>query len=167
MAGKLSLADEMNRREARAREAAPLRTEQERSPRDWSHRGAEESESADAVPVDTQAFGYYRGVRERCSHVEFQRLQGSWPAGGYAWLPHPEWFPSGDGQGRGQAIVLDYATGMKVTIRGRNLREMYERLLRHQVYRITEMGEDTDTSLAEDATAIYTIEVVREPGHLG
>jgi hypothetical protein len=131
----------------------------------WRGRTADDPGNGDGgadseAEVNCTAYGYRRGVRERVVYCEFQRLQESWLAPGYNWLPCPVWKPSGTGKGRGQAIVLAYVTGLTITLRGRNLREMYERLLRQQVYRITEMGEEADNYLTDrEAVVIYAIGV--------
>jgi hypothetical protein len=161
---EISLSEELLRRRP-----APPAGEASQAARDWRARAGEEDQADSAAPseqaeavepeVNDLAFGYYRGVRERASHIEFQRLQDSWPAAGYAWLPCPVWQPSGDGKGRGQVIILEYVTGLKVTVRGRNLRPYYERILRQQVFRVTEMGEEADQYFPEDAAVVYAIEV--------
>jgi len=136
--------------------------------RDWRSRKAEEADDGEAAgesEMNSLAYGFYRGTRDRAAHIEFQRLKGSWPAPGYAWLPCPVWVPTVPG-GRGQAVVLEYVTGLKVTVRGRNLRPLYERMLRQQVFRVTETGEEPDRYLPDDATVVYVIDV-EEPEKQG
>jgi hypothetical protein len=166
VADEISLSEELRRRRT-----APPAGESGQAARDWRAKAAEgegfEAHAAAAAePLDPEvniaAFGYYRGVHERASHIEFQRLQGSWVAPGYAWLPCPVWQPSGDGKGRGQAIILEYATGLKITVRGRNLRPYYERILRQQVFRVTEMGEEAEQYFPEEGAVVYAIDVATQ-----
>jgi hypothetical protein len=118
------------------------------------------TEGEDADVENELAYGHYRGVQDRAINIEFQLLdEKSWPAPGYAWLPCPVWLPSGDGKGRGQVIVLEYLTGLKVTVRGINLRQMYERILRQKVFRISEMGEEAMAFVPEGSAVTFTIGV--------
>ncbi len=162
MAGEGSLIDQVRRREEQRRQArAEARAEQ--TPETGQNPPAADGEAAKPPgedEVNEVAFGYYRGVGDRAAYIEFQRLEGTWPAAGYAWLPSPVWAPTGvNGNNRGQAIVLEYMTGLKVVIWGRNLRPLHERILRQQVFRVTEMGEESDKFLPEDATVVYAIGV--------
>jgi hypothetical protein len=166
MADDISLTEEL-RRHRQGTAGSPANGSQ--AARDWRARaeeGAGQEDNASAAAeaaaepeVNVAAFGYFRGVHERALHIEFQRLQGSWVAPGYAWLPCPVWQPAGDGKGRGQLIILDYVSGLKVTVRGRNLRPYYERILRQQVFRVTEMGEEADRYFPEEGAVVYAIEV--------
>jgi hypothetical protein len=165
---EISLIEELRRQRPTREEAA---TNGNQAARDWRTRAAEKDEAEgpaageSAEPeVNMAAFGYYRGVHERAAHIEFQLLEGPWPAPGYAWLPCPLWYPSGDGKGRGQAMALEYVTGLKVMVRGRNLRPLYERIQRQQVFRVTEMGEKADEYLPEEATVIYAIKISQGTG---
>jgi hypothetical protein len=170
MGGDQSLIEQLRRRnEQRDREAEASHDEASGDGRDWRARAAEDgAEPAGDAEVHTVAYGYHRGVRERATHIEFQRLKGSWPAPGYAWLPCPVWAAEGiGGKSRGQVIVLEYVTGLRVMIRGRNLRPLYDRLLRQQVFRISEMGEEADQFLPEDAPVVYAIEVMESKDHKG
>jgi hypothetical protein len=158
MADNISLTDELRRQHAAESNGS-------KAARDWRARSEEDDgQSAEATAeeaeTNTAAFGFYRGVKERATYLEFQPLKGPAVAAGYAWLPSPRFLAGGDDKGRGQAIVLEYLTGLKVTIRGRNLRPCFERILKMQVFRISEMGEEADHYLTEDAAVVYAIEVV-------
>ncbi len=160
MAGE-SLIEQLRRREEQRRAAQGARAEGPPAAADagGEPEGNGAPGAAGEEEVNTAAYGYFRGVHERAVYLSLQRLRDDWLAPGYAWLPCPVWKPSGGGKGRGAAIVLEYVTGLKVTIRGRNLTPLYDRLLRQQVFRVTEMGEEADRYLPEEATVVYAIEV--------
>ena len=42
--------------------------------------GEGEGEEDKDDTVEEAAYGYYRGTRDRATHIEFQRREGSWPA---------------------------------------------------------------------------------------
>lgn len=159
MADEISLIEELRKK----RQSPEQRAAEERPTHAWQQRTEEKPPAGELADEEgetqTKAFGYYRGVRERAGFIEFQRRKGSWPAPGYAWLPCPLWHPSGTGKGRGQAIVLEFLTGLIVTIRGRNLRPIFEGILRQRVFRVTEMGEDMERFLPDDDTVVYAIEI--------
>jgi hypothetical protein len=122
-----------------------------------------QAETAEAGEAHTAAYGYYRGVRDRASDLVFDKRDGTSPSLGYAWLYFKDHRRAGDGQGRGALIVLEYTTGEKVEIRGRNLQPLYEQLHRRRVFRITELGEEEGRFLPPEATVVYTIDVQRRP----
>jgi len=154
MSGELNLAEMVRQRDEQRRAAA---SPPPPPPPDGADKNKDEAEGVEHNEV---AYGFYRGVRDRAGYIELQCLQGRpWLAPGYAWLPCPVWLPA---LGRGQGIVLEFVTGLKVTIRGRNLRDMYQRILRQQVFRITEMGEEADQYLPKEAAVVYAF-LIDEP----
>jgi hypothetical protein len=66
-----------------------------------------------------------------------------------------------DGQ-PGAALVLEYRDGLKVTVRGRNLRPVLDGIHRQVIFRITEMGEEAEHGVNDDATVIYQV-MLKEP----
>lgn len=162
MADELSLAEEMRRRQERVRQQQTRPADQAVEGTSAWREQAQIANAADAGEVQLTAYGYYRGVRERATYVEFQLRKGSWPAPGYAWLPCPIWLPDGIPPARGQAIVLAYVNGLRITLYGRNLRPLWERLLKQQVFRVSEMGEEADRYLPEEDTVLYHV-AVEEP----
>ena len=71
-------------------------------------------------------FGFVTGVQDRAHNVEFRKAEGAWPFREYSYLLGGEAVHAGE-------FVLRYATGERVTVRGRNLRPLYEKLLRHRI----------------------------------
>jgi hypothetical protein len=112
----------------------------------------------DSGEENCTAYGFYRGRHERATDIEFEKRDGSSLGLGYAWLPSKEFLPEAEG-GQGQAIRLESSTGVKVTIRGRNLRLLFTRILRQQVFRVTEMGEASDRFLPDEDTVTYAIDI--------
>jgi hypothetical protein len=112
---------------------------------------AMEVEDDDGNAEDAGSYGYLRGVRERADHLEFRRKRGAWPAPGYAWLLKPIFDPDG-------SITLLYASGDIFVVRGRNLRPLFERILRHQALWIQEQGPEWRSQGSDSLTAIYAIE---------
>jgi hypothetical protein len=94
------------------------------------------SEDVDA----SRAYGGVWGRGERSAQsMEFRFLdpERADETLDYAWLPRIQWCK---GQG---LIVLHYeALGIKVSIRGVNLRELKERICRHLVSWVQEQGDD-------------------------
>jgi hypothetical protein len=150
MADNISMIEDLRRRAEAAQRAERARAGE------GTFADSSEEDSTAEPEVNTAAFGYYRGVRERALHIEFQKQTGVSVSPGYAWLPRVNWQPSG--KGRGQTIVLEYVMGLKVTVRGRNLRSLLERIVRHQVFRVTEMGEEADRFIPENGSVVYAIE---------
>ena len=150
MDGELSLADMQRQRDEQRRAAVHA------PPPPPPPSGDGDSGEAEGAEQNEVAYGYYRGVHDRAGYIEFQSLQGPWLAPGYAWLPCPVWLPDA---GRGQGILLEYVTGLKILVRGRNLREMYQRILRQQVFRVTEMGEEADQYLPPDKAVTYAFAI--------
>jgi hypothetical protein len=71
-------------------------------------------------------YGYLPGVQDRALNLEFRKARASWPFLEYSYLVGGEAVHAGE-------FVLRFATGQRVTVRGRNLRPLYEKLLRHRV----------------------------------
>jgi hypothetical protein len=71
-------------------------------------------------------YGYVPGIQDRAHNLEFRKSDGSWPFLEYSYLVGGEAVHAGE-------FVLRFATGERVTVRGRNLRPLYEKLLRHRV----------------------------------
>ena len=71
-------------------------------------------------------FGFVTGVQDRAHNVEFRKAEGPWPFREYSYLLGGEAVHAGE-------FVVRYATGERVTVRGRHLRPLYEKLLRHRV----------------------------------
>lgn len=79
---------------------------------------------------------WLRGARERAVALEYERLEGRgpWPAPDYALLTGRWW----DGDG----FRAEYASGLKVTVKGWGLRRVYELFLRNRLTRLVEQGMD-------------------------
>jgi hypothetical protein len=71
-------------------------------------------------------YGFVTGIQDRAHNIEFRKAEGSWPFLEYSYLVGGEALHAGE-------FVLRFATGERVTVRGRNLRPLYEKLLRHRV----------------------------------
>jgi hypothetical protein len=121
---------------------------------------AGEGEADPAATVDAPAYGFVRGRGQGAPFLEFQRRKQEWLGASYADLRRTRWAPSGGDDGPGSAFVLEFRDGLKVLVRGRNLRVVLEGVLRGVVVRITEMGEEADRFLPEDAVVVYAIEPV-------
>ena len=106
---------------------------------------------ADDDIQDCGVYGFLRGVHERALHLEFRRKNGTWTAPGYAWLLKPVYDADG-------AITLHYATGDRVLIRGRNLRPIFDRILRHQALWIAEQGQEWRSHGTDGLTVVYGID---------
>ena len=88
MDGEISLFDEVRRREEQRKLAAQQAGPGQAPGGNWQEKTAGAGGEGGAEPekgeINTVAYGYYRGIHERASHIEFQRLKESWPAPGYA-----------------------------------------------------------------------------------
>src|SRR4029453_6799419 len=76
--------------------------------------GAENDEPAVA---EEGCCGWVRGTRERAIALEFCLLAGPWPAPDYALVKHRWWE-------EGQGFTAEYASGLKVVVRGWGLRRV-------------------------------------------
>ena len=94
-----------------------------------------------AAAADEEAerfFGFVTGVQDRAHNLELRKAAGPWPFREYC-----PYLLGGESLHAGE-FVLRFATGELVTVRGRNLRPLYEKLLRHRVTWIREGSEDDD-----------------------
>jgi hypothetical protein len=81
-------------------------------------------------------FAFVTGIQDRAQNLEFRKAAGAWPFREYSYLIGGESVHAGE-------FVLRFATGERVTVRGRHLRAMYEKILRHRVVWVRE-GEDDE-----------------------
>ena len=79
-------------------------------------------------------FGHLRGLQDAGKSVEIRRRDASWPALRYVYLKFSEWMHAGE-------FRMHYVTGETVTVKGRNLRDMYEQLLMEKLAYIREAGD--------------------------
>jgi hypothetical protein len=80
-------------------------------------------------------FGFVTGVQDRAPNIEFRKANGAWPFREYSYLLGGEHVHAGE-------FVLRFASGERVTVRGRHLRGMYEKILRHRVVWLREGDQD-------------------------
>jgi hypothetical protein len=80
-------------------------------------------------------FGYVTGIQDRAHNLELRKAAGPWPFIEYSYLTGGEQVHAGE-------FLLRFATGERVTVRGRHLRPLYEKLLRHRVTWLREAEED-------------------------
>jgi hypothetical protein len=100
-----------------------------------------------------------RGARDRANNIEFRKAEGAWPFREYSYLVGGESVHAGE-------FVLRFATGERVTVRGRHLRALYDKILRHRVIWLREGAADENAP--EGETFVDEIEgpVKEEPGEL-
>lgn len=105
--------------------------------------------------------GFLRGIRDRAFAIEF-RLLGSnpypeeSPAGHYALFSYCAWLRDATG------FRLEYMNGLKITVTGRGLRRIYERILQSRLLWLQEEGRDAIAGRADpEAPRIYAINVER------
>jgi hypothetical protein len=84
-----------------------------------------------AEEINERFFGFVTGIQDRAHNIEFRKEDGVWPFREYSYLV------GGEARHAGEFMVR-FATGEKVTVRGRNLRPLYEKLLRHRITWIRE-----------------------------
>lgn len=84
-------------------------------------------------------YGFVPGVQDRAHNIEFRKGDGSWPFIEYSYLVGGEAIHAGE-------FVLRFATGEQVTVRGRNLRPLYEKLLRHRITWLRDAAPDERAS---------------------
>jgi hypothetical protein len=82
--------------------------------------------SAAEEETNERFYGFVTGIQDRAHNIEFRKGEASWPFIEYSYLIGGEAVDAGE-------FVLRFATGEKVTVRGRNLRPLYEKLLRHRI----------------------------------
>lgn len=107
--------------------------------------------------VDLGAFGWLRGVRDRCPMLELRRKSGDILAVGYGWLERATFDPS-------EGITLLVA-GQKVHIKGRNLNaevrplvRLFEGITRHRIPWIRESCRADGIEASADACVIDSIQ---------
>jgi hypothetical protein len=106
--------------------------------------------------VGCGSYGKLRGVRDRAQGVEFRLLNGKgpWPTPENAFLTVIWWEPDTG------SILMEYTTGMKITMAGRGLRELADRLRQHRVDWVEEKGNDPVADKADTHPArVYAIAV--------
>jgi hypothetical protein len=83
-------------------------------------------------------YAFVPGVQDRAQNIEFRKREGAWPFLEYSYLVGGEAVHAGE-------FVLRFASGERVTVRGRHLRAMYEKILRHRVVWVREGEADEQT----------------------
>jgi hypothetical protein len=108
------------------------------------------------APEDLGAFGYLRGIRDRCTMLELRRKTGDILAVGYGWLERAEFDAS-------EGITL-HLGARAVRITGRNLNaevrpmvRLYEGIVRHRVPWLREANE---TEVIQTGTDVCIIESI-------
>jgi len=86
-------------------------------------------------------FGFVVGA-DRAHNLEFRKAAGSWPFIEYSYLRGGELVHAGE-------FILRFATGERVTVRGRHLRPLFDKILRHRATWLREGGEDDKASDGE------------------
>lgn len=101
---------------------------------------------------DAGAFGWLRGVRDRCVMLELRKKGGNCLAVGYGWIDRIEFDPS-------EGITLS-VSGRSISIKGRNLNaevratvRLFEGLARHRVPWIRE-ASGMDAMEAKDGVCL-------------
>ncbi len=102
--------------------------------------------------------GYLRGIRDRAFAIAFRLLDNNPftenPAGLYSLLSYCGWLRDATG------FKLEYANGLKITVTGRGLLRVYERILDQRVRWLQEEGKDAIAGQADpEAPHIYAINV--------
>ena len=87
-------------------------------------------------------FGFMHGIQERALNVEFRPSNGPWLLIEYSYFVSAEWHHAGE-------FALIFATGHRITVKGRRLREMYDRFRRHRVTYVRAM-EDGEKALESE-----------------
>jgi hypothetical protein len=80
-------------------------------------------------------YGYLRGIQDRAFNAEFRPAKGPWHVIEYSYLVCAEWRHAGE-------FVLMYASGHRVTVKGRRLRALFDRFRRHRVTYVRASDED-------------------------
>jgi hypothetical protein len=115
----------------------------------------------DQDEVKKGCYGYLRGVRDRACAIHFRLRKGNpflpkCPAGHYALIYYSDWLDDGTG------FDLEYDNGLRITVTGRGLWRIYERILQNRVTWLQEEGRDTIAETADpEAPRIYAIKVER------
>ena len=98
--------------------------------------------SKTAVEEDAERFfGFVTGVQDKAQNIEFRKASGAWVFREYSYLTGGEQIHAGE-------FTLHFATGERFTVRGRHLRGMYEKILRHRVVWLRE--GDADENAGDD-----------------
>jgi hypothetical protein len=79
-------------------------------------------------------FGFVVGA-DRAHNLEFRKTGGPWPFREYSYLIGGELAHAGE-------FVLKFATGERVTVKGRHLRPLFDKILRHRATWLREGGDD-------------------------
>jgi hypothetical protein len=143
-----------------ARRLAELREGQPEPP---PAEAAEEQESVEEERLPS--YSVVSADRQRKLMVEFRLLTGNSKARAYSYLVAADFDPS-------QGIVLDFSAD-KVTIKGRNLRPLYDALVAQRVAVVRELDElqAKASGIQEKATVVTKIEIAEveplEPGVKG
>lgn len=101
------------------------------------------------------AAGSERGNAARAGHIDVRSENGSRYGFGYAHLVWTTLNPS-------QRLVLHFSTHT-VTVEGRNLRELYERVLRHEMQTLEGVGERHDPGEGE-GPVVHRVHVIQKTG---
>jgi hypothetical protein len=80
-------------------------------------------------------YGFVTGVQDRANNLEFRKINGAWPFREYSYLIGGESVHAGE-------FILRFATGERVTVRGRHLRVLFEKILRHRATWVREGSDD-------------------------
>jgi len=100
----------------------------EATPKKHGGRAAEEE-------TNERFYGFVTGIQDRAHNIEFRKSDGAWPFIEYSYLIGGEAAHAGE-------FVLRFATGERVTVRGRHLRPLYEKLLRHRITWLRDAAAD-------------------------
>lgn len=106
------------------------------------------SADAEAPEAEQRAFSILRGVGKHLLMLELRRKTGDCVGLGYSYFAGMEFDASG--------VLVLYFTTHKVTVRGRNLRPVYEGLLDHSVGFLQEEDERYN-DVPEGETVITSI----------
>jgi hypothetical protein len=85
--------------------------------------------------TEQRFYAFVTGIQDRAHNIEFRKAAGTWPFREYSYLLGGEHVHAGE-------FVLRFASGERVTVRGRHLRGMYEKILRHRVTWLREGDAD-------------------------
>jgi hypothetical protein len=94
--------------------------------------------SKPATATDEEAerfFGFVVGA-ERAHNLELRMAAGPWPFREYSYLIGGELIHAGE-------FILRFATGERVTVKGRHLRPLFDKILRHRATWFRE-GDDEE-----------------------
>jgi hypothetical protein len=86
-------------------------------------------------------FGFVVGA-DRAHNLEFRKAAGPWSFREYSYLIGGELVHAGE-------FVLNFATGERVTVKGRHLRPLFDKILKHRATWLREGGNDDKAADAE------------------